>query len=293
MSKGREPLRLDVRTTLRPFVDGEFLRSDDERSEPVAGDESVRAVRVSRNDVRAAIAAAKRAFGPWAASAAAERARTLYRLAEALDARRADLIERLKSTSKPDDADAAREADTAVERALWYAGSADKFQSVLSAVSPVAAPFTVASARGPLGVVVAIAPDQPALLGLTVAALPALAAGNTVVALASETAPRCAGIFAECIAAARLPNGTLNVLTGRRIEVGPQAARDADVAGLCAYGLDAPFAAELARMAADDFKQCRLLAAPSQAEWYADDAPSLDDLAAFTAVRTIWQPALI
>jgi len=293
MSKPREPLRLDVRTTYKLFIGGDFVRSESERTEAVAGDDAARVARASRQDLRLAVAAAKRAFEAWSGATPPARGEALYRLAEALDARRAQSIERLRAGSKADETEAAREADAAIDRTLWYAGWCDKYALVGSAVAPVSGPFAAFAQPEPLGVVAVLAPDEPSLLGLVASAVPPLVSGNTVVVVASENDPRSAVGFAECAAAAGLPRGTLNVLTGRRIELAPHFARHPDVAGLHAFGLDGPFAAELERVAAEDLKRCRILPAPSQADWYSSESLELADVVAFTRLKTVWQPALI
>ncbi len=293
MSKPKEPLRLDVRTTYKLFIDGEFVRSESERTEAVGGDDAVRIARASRQDLRAAVAAAQRAFVEWSGATPFFRGQCLYRLAEALDSRRAQLIERLRAASRADEPAAVREADAAIDRALWYAGWCDKYALIASAAPPVSAPFAVAAQPEPLGVVAALAPDEPSLLGLISAVVPPLVSGNSVVVLVSETDPRSAVVFAECVAAAGLPRGTLNVLTGRRIELAPHLAKHPDIAALHAFGLDAPFGAELERMAADDLKRCRMVPALSAADWFSGEALDPANVLAFTRLKTVWQPALI
>ena len=81
---------------------------------------------------------------------------------------------------------------------VHYAGWTDKLQPVLGGINPVAAPFLSFSMPEPTGVVGIVAPDEPPLLGLVAELAPALAAGNTVVAVLSDerplpgwTSPRC------------------------------------------------------------------------------------------------------
>jgi len=291
--KSREPLRLDVRKTYKLYVGGAFVRSESGRSDVVGAgsDEPASVARASRDDLRSAVAAAREAFEPWAGLAPLERGHALYRLAEMMDARRGEFVERLRLGSKLEDAAALREATAAIDRTLWYAGWCDKYASVLSARNPVAGPYDNYSAPEPLGVVGVLAPDEPSLLGLVSALLPPLVSGNTVVALASETDPRTALVFAECLATSDVPGGAANVLTGRRIELAPQLARHPGVDGLQAYGLDAPFAAELERLSADNLKRTRTVAAPSSAEWFSTETQDLANVAAFVEIKTIWHSA--
>jgi acyl-CoA reductase-like NAD-dependent aldehyde dehydrogenase len=293
VSKTREPLRLDVRKTYKLFVNGAFVRSESGRSDVVGAgsDEPANVAHASRKDLRDAVVAARLAFERWSAMTPANRGLILYRLAEMMDARRGEFVERLRLGMKIDDAEALRETTAAIDRTLWYAGWCDKYAAVLSSRNPVAGPYYNYSSPEPMGVVGVIAPDEPSLLGLVSAVVPALVSGNAVIALASEVDPRTAIVFAECLATCDLPSGAANILTGRRIEVAPHLARHMDVNALEAYALDAPFAAELERLAADNLKRTRMVAAPSLAEWFAPEAQDLARVGSFVEIKTIWHPA--
>jgi acyl-CoA reductase-like NAD-dependent aldehyde dehydrogenase len=291
--KSREPLRLDVRKTYKLFVGGAFVRSESGTTDAVgvgSGD-AAHVARASRKDVRDAVVAARAALAKWSAATPLERGQVLYRLAEMLDARRAEFVERLRAGAKLEEAAALRETTVAIDRTLWYAGWCDKYAALLSARNPVAGPYYCVSAPEAVGVVGAIAPDEPALLGLVSTLVPPLVAGNAVVLLASETDPRTAIVFAECLATCDLPAGAANVLTGRRIEIAPHLARHMDVDALSAVGLDEPFAAELERLAAENLKRTRFVRTPSSAEWYAEDAQDLARIADFVETKTVWHPA--
>jgi acyl-CoA reductase-like NAD-dependent aldehyde dehydrogenase len=215
----------------------------------------------------------------------------LYRLAEMMDARRGEFVERLRLGARLDENDALRETTAAIDRTLWYAGWCDKYAAVMSSRNPVAGPYYNYSSPEPMGVVGIVAPDEPSLLGLVSAVLPPLVSGNTAVTLASETDPRTAVVFAECLATCDLPAGAANVLTGRRIEIAPHLARHMDVNALETYGLDAPFAAELERLGAENLKRTRTVASPSLADWFAGEAQDLANVARFVEIKTIWHPA--
>ncbi len=279
MPKAREPVRLDVRKGDALFVDGRFVHAESGRA--------------GRKDLQSAVAAARRAFATWSAAAPPARGRALYRLAELLEDRRAQFADRLRVGMKLDDDGATREIDAAIDRTLWYSGWCDKYAALLSSRNPVSEPFYSYSAPEPIGVVGTAAPDEPSLLGLVSAVVPPLVAGNTVVALASEVDPRTAVVFAECVATAELPAGTLNLLTGRRIDVAPHLARHPDVDALEAFALDEPFAIELTRLASDTLKRVRMIPAQSVAEWFAPEMQDLAHVAAFTELKTIWHPARI
>jgi acyl-CoA reductase-like NAD-dependent aldehyde dehydrogenase len=291
--KTRETLRLDVRKTYKLYVNGAFVRSESGRSDVVGTgtDDSANVARASRKDLRDAVVAARAAFARWSTLTPINRGLVLYRLAEMMDARRAEFVERLRFGMKADEAEALRETTAAIDRTLWYAGWCDKYAAVLSSRNPVAGPYYNYSTPEPMGVVGVVAPDEPALLGLVSARVPPRVSGNTVVAIASEVDPRTAIIFAECLATCDLPGGAANVLTGRRIEIAPHLARHMDVNALLTYGLDLPFAAELERLAADNLKRTHTSGSASPAEWFAAEAQDLQHVAAFVEIKTIWHPA--
>jgi acyl-CoA reductase-like NAD-dependent aldehyde dehydrogenase len=293
VSKTREPLRLDVRKTYKLYVNGAFVRSESGRSDVVGAgtDEPANVARASRKDLRDAVVAARAAVERWSHLTPMNRGLVLYRLAEMMDARRGEFVERLRLGAKLDETDAMRETTVAIDRTLWFAGWCDKYAAVLSARNPVAGPYYNYSAPEPMGVVGTIAPDAPSLLGLVSAMLPPLVSGNAVVALASESDPRTAIVFAECLATCDLPAGAANVLTGRRIELAPHLARHMDVNALECVGLDAPFAAELERLSADNLKRTFVGPALSNADWFAPEAQDLAHVARFVEIKTIWHPA--
>src|SRR5580765_4653919 len=70
-----------------------------------------------------------------------------------------------------------------------YAGWTDKLAAVMGGINPVAAPYLSFSTPEPTGVVAVLAPDEPEVLGLVREVAPALAAGNSVVAVVSRRWP--------------------------------------------------------------------------------------------------------
>ena len=215
--------RLSVRKTYKLYVGGAFVRSESGRYDRAlsADDEHVANVpRGSRKDVRDAMSAARKAAGPWAARTAYNRGQILYRAAEALESRGEDL-------GSPD------ELAAAVDVLVHYAGWTDKLPAVLGGVNPVAMPYLSFSLPEPTGVVGVVAPDEPPLLGLVAEIAPALAAGNTVVAIISERWPLPALDFAEVLGVSDVPGGVddrVEIAVGaeRRRELGAAAAEQVD-----------------------------------------------------------------
>ncbi|MDE3133267.1 MAG: aldehyde dehydrogenase family protein [Acidobacteriota bacterium] len=275
--------RLEVRKTYKLWIGGAFVRSESGRSDLI-GDVNI--PRGSRKDVRDAVAAARKAAGPWAARTAYNRGQILYRAAEALESRRAQLIAVLAEAGAAAGAEA--ELDAAVDVLVHYAGWADKLQPVLGGINPVAAPFLSFSLPEPTGVVGVIAPAQPSLLGLVAEVAPPLAAGNTVVAILSEAAPRPGLDLAEVLGVSDIPGGVVNLLSGRRGELALALGGHRDLNAIVDACGDAALGAELDRLAAETIKRARHPAASSSYEEAVEDA--LERLAAVTELKTAWHP---
>jgi acyl-CoA reductase-like NAD-dependent aldehyde dehydrogenase len=282
--------RVAIRKMYKLYVNGAFARSESGRSDQIGGENVAHA---SRKDVRDAVVAARAAHAKWADQAPALRGLVLYRLAEMMEARKAELADQLVVGGTVDAAEAAREVTAAVDRTVWYAGWCDKYLALASTRNPVGGPHFNFSTPEPTGVVALLAPDEPALLGLVTAVLPALVSGNAVVVVAGERDPRSAVVFAECLATSDLPGGACNVLTGLRSELAPVLAGHMDVNALGAFGLDAATEKRLGELAAENVKRTRFEAAPAREAWFADGYDDLQRVLAFTELKTIWHPARI
>ncbi|WP_438021555.1 aldehyde dehydrogenase family protein [Sorangium sp. So ce315] len=276
------------------FVGGAFVRSESGRYTQVRDHGGAGAVenipRASRKDGRDAVVAAAGALGGWSSRTAFNRGQILYRLAEMLEARRAELAASLERGGL--DAGAAqREVLSTIDRAVAYAGWADKYQSLFSSLNPVAGPHFTFTVPEPMGIVVIAAPPRPALLGLAGSLLPVITAGNTCVVLASEADPRTALVFSEALATSDLPGGVVNVLTGQLAEVLPHLAAHMEVAALDLHGVDAALEKRLEEAAAATVKRVRARAL-DEAAWFDDGAATSPRwIERFVEMKTIWHPA--
>jgi acyl-CoA reductase-like NAD-dependent aldehyde dehydrogenase len=268
--------RLPVRKTYKLWIGGAFVRSESGRYDTAGVDGQINIPRASRKDVRDAVTAARAAAGPWAGRTAYNRGQILYRAAEALESRGAT------------PADGPDQVEAAVDVLVHHAGWTDKFQSVLGGINPVAAPFLSFSVPEPTGVVGIVAPDEPDLLGLVAELAPALAAGNTVVAVLSETRPLAGLDLAEVLGVADIPAGVINLLSGRRAELAGALGAHRDVNAIVDAAGDAELSAELGRLGAETIKRVRRRrAATSYDEAVAD---SLGRIEALTELKTAWHP---
>ena len=264
--------RLAVRKTYKLWIGGAFVRSESGRYDRA---EDFNIPRASRKDVRDAVAAARKAFGPWAARTAYNRGQILYRAAEALESRRADLGD-------------PSEVEQAIDVLLHYAGWTDKIAPVLGGVNPVAAPFLSFSLPEPTGVVGVVAPDDPPLLGLVAEIAPALAAGNTVVAILSDTKPLGGLDLAEALGVSDVPGGVVNLLSGRRSELAPALGGHRDLNAIVDASGDADLATELDKLAAETIKRARHPKAATTYDEATDNA--LTRLESVTELKTAWHP---
>jgi acyl-CoA reductase-like NAD-dependent aldehyde dehydrogenase len=280
--------RVAIRKMYKLYINGAFTRSESGRSDQIDGENVAHA---SRKDVRDAVVAARTAHEKWAGQTPALRGLVLYRLAEMLEARKAELAAQLVVGGTVDALEAEREVTAAIDRCVWYAGWCDKYLALASTRNPVGGPHFNFSTPEPTGIVALLAPDEPVLLGLVTAVLPVLVSGNAVVLVAGERDPRSAVVFAECLATSDLPAGACNVLTGTRAELGPVLAGHMNVNALGAFGLDGAAEKRLGELAAENVKRVRFEDAPAREAWFDGGYDDLERVLAFTELKTIWHPA--
>jgi acyl-CoA reductase-like NAD-dependent aldehyde dehydrogenase len=188
-------------------------------------------------DVADAAAAAREAFASWSATAPAERARLLERLADLVEAR-ADEIVPLAQAETGSTMTVAKtmQVPVTVRRLRRYARGALESRDVAIAPQPVAgsvfAPGALVgavAARRPVGVVGCITPFNFPIGNMAGKVAPALAVGNTVVVKPAPQDPLACLLFAELFAEAGFPPGVVNVVTGSGPETGAALVASSDV----------------------------------------------------------------
>ena len=227
----RKESRIAVQKTYKLFIGGKFVRSESGRVLPARERNALIAnyPRASRKDLRDAVMAARAAFPGWSKVSAYLRGQILYRAAEMLEMRKAELETELARTKGKRNGQAGDEASLTIDRLVHYAGWTDKFGQVFSAVNPVASSHFNFTMPEPTGVVVIVCPDEPPLLALVSLVAPAILSGNTAVVLTSATQPLPALTFSEIMATSDLPAGVLNLLSGEPAELAPHIAGHLDV----------------------------------------------------------------
>ena len=229
--------RIAVQKTYKLYIDGKFPRTESGRFDKVldeSGNLIANICRASRKDFREAVVAARKAQPGWSGRTAYNRGQIFYRIAETLEGRKEQFILTmgLQGLSRRE---AQAETETAIDRLIYYAGWADKYQQVFSSVNPVESSHFNFSFPEPTGVVSILAPEESGLTGLVSVIAPAVIGGNTAVMLASSCYPLTAVEFAEVLAASDVPGGVINLLTGHSAELHGHFSAHMDVNALI-YG---------------------------------------------------------
>src|ERR1700720_682748 len=187
----------------------------------------------NRKDIRNAVEAARNAEA-WGKTTAHNRAQVLYYIAENLSQRSAEIGRRLAAVVGQEQA--ADEVRYAIERVFSYGEWADKFDGAVH--NP---PFrNVALAmHEPIGTVGIVCPVEAPLLGFLSLVLPALAVGNTVVAIPSERYPLITGDLIQIFETSDLPGGAVNIVTGESAGLMKVLAEHLDLDAIWCFGDEA------------------------------------------------------
>jgi betaine-aldehyde dehydrogenase len=188
--------------------------------------------RAGADEVDAAVARAKAAFGAWRAVSPGDRARLLERLVAVMDDHHEELaLLEARNAGKPISS-ARGEIGMAIATFRYFAGAPERPHGETIPVAGGMA-FTV---REPLGVVGLITPWNFPLAIACWKMAPALAAGNTVVLKPAELTPLTALRFEQLALAAGIPEGVVNVVAGPGRECGERLVHHPDVAKIAFTG---------------------------------------------------------
>jgi aldehyde dehydrogenase (NAD+) len=186
----------------------------------------------NRKDIRNAVEAAHAASG-WATGTAHNRAQILYYIAENLATRENEFVYRLVQQTGCSRADAGNEVQATLSRLFSYAAWADKFEGAVH--RPPMRGITLAMHEA-IGVIGIACPDEYPLLGFVSLVAPAIAMGNTVVAIPSEPSPLSVTDFYQVLETSDLPAGVVNIVTGERDALSQVLADHDDVEAVWYFG---------------------------------------------------------
>ena len=198
--------------------------------------------------------------------------------------RREEIAQRLSEVVGKDQANA--EVSLGIERIFSYAAWADKYEGAIH--NP---PFrNVALAmQEPIGTIGILCPTEAPLLGFLSTVMPAIAVGNTVVAVPSELYPLITGDLYSLFETSDLPAGAVNIVTGRPHELLKTLAEHDDLDALWCFA-DAPTCATAKSLSIGNLKQVFTNEGRS-IDWF-HPAPSSNRLFLqhATQVKNIWVP---
>lgn len=279
--------RLSITKTYKLYIGGKFPRTESGRTTTVTDASNTLVAHVcqaSRKDIRDAVEAAHKAQEGWANATAYLRGQILYRLAEMMEGKRAELA---SAIGEGGDNEVAR----AVDRVVHFAGWTDKFSMIAGGANPVAGPYHNFTVPFPVGVTGVVCPDEPSLLSLITLVAPVIAMGNACVVLASETNPIPAMILAEALATSDLPGGVVNILTGFRDELCPHLAEHRGVIAIHAGGLTDAQRTTLRLGSANNMKRVTIR---ENLNYNNDDeCEGPRWLEPFVEFKTIWHPSAV
>jgi aldehyde dehydrogenase (NAD+) len=232
-TKPSNPLDADqLDQTAKMYIGGKQARPDSGYSRPVHGADGKLIGEVgegNRKDIRNAVEAARKALN-WGTTAAHTRAQILYFLAENLDYRRDEFAARIEEQTGKD---GAGEVAASVERLFAFAAWADKYDGAVH--NPPMRAIAAAMVE-PIGVTTIVAPDETPLLGAVSLLGPALAMGNPVVLVPSETAPLSVTDLYQVIETSDVPAGVVNIVTGDAVSLAKTLAEHDGVDAMWFFG---------------------------------------------------------
>ncbi len=195
---------------------------------PATGERIAAVADATHEDLREAVAAARRAFdGKWPTMAASRRAKIVAKIA-ALVAARSDELALMEVRDNGKSIGTAKgEISAIVDTFEFYAGAATKNYG--ETLAPPLPTYLASTVREPVGVVGAIVPWNFPLLLASWKVAPALAAGCTIVLKPSSVTPRTALELGKIALEAGVPEGVLNVVTGASREIGAWLVEDPGV----------------------------------------------------------------
>ena len=274
--------------TPKLFIGGKQTRPDQGYSRRILGPDNALVGEVpegNRKDLRNAVEAAHNAWKSWSKATGHLRGQIMFYIAENLSARADEFAARLAAMDGRSKRESTREVDASIRRLFTYAAWADKWDG---AVHNVPIRGVALAMHEPIGVMGIAAAEEFPLLGFVSTVAPAVALGNTVVVIPSQSYPLAATDFYSVLETSDVPAGVINIVTGDKNALVKTLAEHDDVESVWYFGdRDGVKAVELA--SASNMKrtwatsQFRDLLDP-------DDGEGREYLREATQVKNIWVP---
>jgi len=212
------------------LIDGKFLNSGSGKTfeviDPRTEDKICDFVEADVNDMNNAIGAARKAFdeGPWPRMSGRQRGEVLNRLADHME-KNAETLAALETLDNGKPLKYSKGADVAlsIQHFRYMAGWADKIHGE---TLPHEGNIQANVYKEPIGVAAQIVPWNFPLLMAAWKLAPSLAVGCTSVLKSSEKTPLTAALLGKLALDAGLPEGVLNVVSGKNIEALEMLVKD-------------------------------------------------------------------
>ncbi|MHB8890084.1 MAG: aldehyde dehydrogenase family protein [Acidobacteriaceae bacterium] len=222
-----------------------------------------------KQDVDAAVAAAKKAFATWRLVPAPKRAEILYRTGELLTQRKEQYAQDMTREMGKVLAETRGDVQEAIDTAFYMAGEGRR---LFGQTTPSELPNKFAmSVRMPVGVCGMIAPWNFPMAIPSWKLFPALVCGNTCVIKPAEDTPLSTYNLVQTLMDAGLPPGVVNIVSGLGPDAGAPLVEHPDVRAISFTG-----SSEVGRIvgqtAAGSYKPCSLEMGGKNAMIVMDDA---------------------
>ncbi|HXG23865.1 MAG TPA: aldehyde dehydrogenase family protein, partial [Chthonomonadales bacterium] len=239
----------------------------------------------NRKDIRDAVEAA-RAATDWSRMSGHDRAQRLYYLAENLSARSGEFGMRIRQMTGCRAGLAAQEVQLSIKRLYTWAAWADKYDGAVHSTALRSITFAL---HEPVGVIGILCPDVFPLLAFISTTMPALAMGNSVVAVPSEAAPLSATDFYQVMETSDIPAGVLNIVTGQRDALAEVLAAHEDVDAVWYFG-SAEGSARIERLSAGNLKRTWVENAHRRDWINPQQGEGVEFLQESSRVKNVWIP---
>jgi len=200
------------------FIGGRALESttgtSDDVIDPSNGEVIQQVTLATPDDVDAAVSAAGTAFPEWSTATPGARSDALAAFARILADRAADFATvESRQAGKPIRLTTEFDVPGTIDNVAFFSGAARNLEG--RAAGEYSGDHTSIIRREAIGVVGSIAPWNYPLQMAAWKVLPAVAAGNTIVLKPAEMTPLTSLMFAQAASDAGIPDGVINVVTGR------------------------------------------------------------------------------
>jgi aldehyde dehydrogenase len=219
--------KLNFESRYDNFIGGEFTRPIKGQYfaniSPVTGQPFTEIARSGPEDIERALDAAHGAKAAWGATAPAERARILNKIADVMEQNLETLaLSESWDNGKPIRETLAADLPLAIDHFRYFAGCLRGEEGSMAELDANTVAYHV---KEPLGVVGLIIPWNFPLLMAAWKLAPALAAGNCVVLKPAEQTPATILLWAKLVGNL-LPAGVLNIVNGFGLEAGKPLAQN-------------------------------------------------------------------